>query len=99
MPFLFENLKVYQKAVALSVSISKLTDTFPRGNYYLTDQLNRAALSISANIAEGHGRYHFNDRLRFCYYARGSLFETRSWLFKAIRRNLIKNISKKLPKQ
>ncbi len=54
-------------------------------------QMVQTADSISANIAEGHGRYHFNDRLRFCYYARGSLFEGRSWLFKAIRRNLIKN--------
>ena len=49
--------------------------------------------------ANGPGdRFHFCqhcrrawDRLRFCYYTRGSLFETRSWLFKAIRRDLIKN--------
>ena len=52
-------------------------------------QLVRAADSISANLAEGHGRYHFNDRLKYCYYARGSLEETKSWISKAIRRNLI----------
>ena len=52
-------------------------------------QLVRAADSISANLAEGHGRYHFNDRLKYCYYARGSLEETKSWISKAMRRKLI----------
>ncbi|MBW2171114.1 MAG: four helix bundle protein [Deltaproteobacteria bacterium] len=52
-------------------------------------QLVRAADSISANLAEGHGRYHFNDRLNFCYYARGSLEETKSWISKATRRGLM----------
>jgi four helix bundle protein len=41
-------------------------------------------------LAEGHGRYHFNDRLKYCYYARGSLEETKSWISKATRRKLIK---------
>jgi len=52
-------------------------------------QMVRAADSISANLAEGHGRFHFKDRLNFCYYARGSLEEIRSWLSKASRRGLI----------
>jgi len=52
-------------------------------------QLVRAAGSISTNLAEGHGRYHFKDRLNFCYFARGSLEETKSWLLKAVRRGLI----------
>ena len=38
---------------------------------------------------KGHGRYHFKDRLNFCYYARGSLNETKSRLLKAVRRGLI----------
>lgn len=46
--------------------------------YNLADQLRRAASSVPANIAEGHGRYHFLDNVRFCYYARGSLVETQS---------------------
>ena len=48
---MFEKLVVYQKAVDFAEEISKLTETFPKGNYYLVDQLNRASLSISTNIA------------------------------------------------
>ena len=59
----------------LAEEISKLTESFPRGNYCLTDQLNRAALSISTNIAEGNGRYHKADRRNFFRIARGSAFE------------------------
>ena len=44
----------------------------------LTQQLKRAAQSILATIAEGHGRYHFFDNVRFCYMARGSLPEVQS---------------------
>jgi four helix bundle protein len=44
----------------------------------LTQQLKRAAQSIPANIAEGHGRFHFLDNVRFCYIARGSLTEAQS---------------------
>lgn len=87
-----EDLEIYQMAEDLSDKIWELCiglDYFARDT--VGKQMVRAADSISANIAEGHGRYHFNDRLRFCYYARGSLHECRSWLFKAIRRNLIKN--------
>ena len=46
----------------------------------LTQQLKRAAQSIPANIAEGHGRYHYLDNVRFCYMARGSLVEVQSHL-------------------
>lgn len=49
-------------------------------------QLIRSADSISANISEGFGRYHFRDQKRFCYIARGSLYETKTWLEKASNR-------------
>lgn len=55
MVFMFENLEVYQKAVNLADQVSALTERFPRGDYFLVDQLNRAALSIATNLAEGNG--------------------------------------------
>jgi four helix bundle protein len=75
MPFMFENLEVYQKAIAFADEISGLTEGFSKGNYYLIDQLNRAALSISSNIAEGNGRYSKSDRKNFFRISRGSAFE------------------------
>jgi hypothetical protein len=49
---MFENLAVYQKAVDFAVQVATLTTSFPRGYYFLTDQLNRAALAIATNLAE-----------------------------------------------
>jgi len=75
MAFLFENLEVYQKAIAFADEISDLTEDFSKGNYYLADHLNRAALSIATNIAEGNGRYGKADRKNFFRISRGSAFE------------------------
>ncbi|NIA07671.1 MAG: four helix bundle protein [Actinobacteria bacterium] len=75
MSFIFEKLDVYRKAVDFAEKICNLSNDFQRGNYYLADQLNRASLSISANIAEGNGRYHKADRANFFRIARGSAFE------------------------
>ena len=58
MPFLFENLQVYQKAVDLADRASSLAEGFPRGYYFLADQLNRAALSVATNLAEGQRPIH-----------------------------------------
>ena len=52
-------------------------------------QLSRSADSIGANIAEGFGRYHYKENKNFCYFSRGSIIETKSWLKKARTRNLI----------
>ncbi len=53
-------------------------------------QLIRAADSIDANIAEGYGRYAFRENIQFCYYARGSLMETRFFLKRAAVRHLMR---------
>ncbi|MDH4202384.1 MAG: four helix bundle protein [Phycisphaerae bacterium] len=75
MTFMFENLDVYQKAVNLAETIITLTEDFPKGYYFLSDQLNRAALSVSTNLAEGNGRFTKNDRKYFFIIARGSVQE------------------------
>lgn len=53
------------------------------------EQLIRSTDSIGANIAEAYGRYHYGDKIRFLYIARGSLYETRFWLRQAYRRHLL----------
>jgi len=75
MGFLLEKLEVYNKAVDFYCKVSELTQEFPKTTYHIVDQLNRAALSISLNIAEGNGRYHRKDRQNFFRIARGSAFE------------------------
>ena len=52
-------------------------------------QLCRAVDSIGANIAEAFGRYHFGEKLQFLYYARGSLFESKYWINRSGKRQLI----------
>lgn len=90
MAFMFEKLEVYQKAVDLADQIAAMTEGFPRGYGFLVDQLNRAALSIAANIAEGNGRFTKPDRRNFFTIARGSAQECVPLLEVARRRGLVK---------
>jgi four helix bundle protein len=55
----------------------------------LQSQIRRSSLSISANIAEGYGRFYYQENIRFCYNARGSLEETLSHLVFAFEANFI----------
>ena len=89
MPFAFEKLHVYQKAVDFADAVCSITEGFPRGYGFLVDQLNRASLSISANIAEGNGRFTKADRKNFFGIARGSAQECVPLLELARRRELI----------
>lgn len=57
--------------------------------YSIGQQIVRSADSIAANIAERYCRYHFKDRKNFMFYARGSHYETITWLTKAKNRNII----------
>ncbi|MHC4982298.1 MAG: four helix bundle protein [Planctomycetota bacterium] len=90
---MFENLEVYQKAVDLADQVTVLTEGFPRGYYFLTDQLNRAGLSIATNLAEGNGRFTKADRKNFFVIARGSAQECVPLLELGRRRGLIPNES------
>jgi four helix bundle protein len=72
----FEDLEVWQKGRALRNGISNLTKTFPEEEKYkLANQMIRASRSVTANISEGYGRFHFQENIQFCRQARGSLFE------------------------
>jgi four helix bundle protein len=70
------DLFVWQKAVELTVECYSATKSFPRDERFgLTSQLQRAAVSVAANIAEGRGRGTTNAYLNFLWIATGSLTE------------------------
>lgn len=89
MAFMFERLEVYQKAVDFADDIAGLTEGFPRGYGFMVDQLNRAALSIATNLAEGNGRFTKPDRRNFFTIARGSAQECVPLLEIARRRGIV----------
>ena len=75
----FENLEFYQDSLKFVKAAYRFASELPDcERYNLADQLRRAACSVTLNIAEGYGRYHYLERLRFMYIARGSLAETYS---------------------
>lgn len=77
-----ENLLVWNKSVALSLSIYKVTENFPpREMYGLSSQMRRAAVSIPSNIAEGRRRGTDADFRHFLQMAHGSLAELETQLF------------------
>jgi four helix bundle protein len=85
-----EDRRVYQRAEALADCIWEVIlawQWFEKRTVGL--QLAKAADSIGANIAEAGGRFHPADVRNFFYYARGSLRETKYWLRRAMKRNLI----------
>ncbi len=82
------DLRVWQVSVELVVLCYRLTGSFPKSeNYGLSSQLQRAAVSIPANIAEGHGRHTTKAYLSFISIAAGSLSELDTHLELAVRLN------------
>lgn len=77
----YKDLKVWQKAMDLVVESYRLTKLLPKSETFgLAAQTQRAAVSIPANIAEGHGREHLGDYLRHLSIAKGSLMELETHL-------------------
>ncbi len=77
----FQELRVWQNGMRLSLEIYRATKGFPKDELYgLTSQLRRAAISVPNNIAEGKGYKSNKDLLRFLYMARGSCLEVQSEL-------------------
>jgi len=71
-----EDFELYRTARAFRVHVYAVLKQLPRvETYCLGVQMRRAAISVSNNIAEGHGRWHFKDNVRFCIIARGSVEE------------------------
>ena len=86
----FEELEVWKKSRIFKNEIFELVKSFPKEEKFrLVDQLIRSSRSVSTQIAEGHGRRTFPDRLRFCIIARGSLSETLNHLMDAFDCNYL----------
>jgi len=82
-----ETLAVWQKSVDFAVDVCQyLLPMFPDvEKWALNSQLRRSVQSIPANIAEGYGRYNFQEAIQYCYIARGSMSETKTHLLIAYR--------------
>ena len=92
---MFTKLKVWQSSMELVELAYQLTKTFPSFEVYnLISQINKSAVSIPSNIAEGKGRNSDKEFKQFLYIARGSLFELRTQLEIARRLKYIKSDNK-----
>ncbi len=72
----FEELEVYKLARSFSQKVSKLIKMLPENEKFnLKSQMRRAKLSVTNNISEGYGRYHYQENIQFCRQSRGSICE------------------------
>ena len=88
----FEDLEVWKRARNMRQELTRLARGLPgEERFRLNDQIVRAARSVTANIAEGYGRYHYQENIQFCRQARGSLFELVDHLTVALDEEYIEN--------
>ena len=91
MDYALEKLEVYELAELFSDEIWEIVvnwDSFKKDT--IGKQIVSSSDSISANIAEGYGRFYYKESKQFYFYSRGSLQETKSWLGKCKRRKIVK---------
>jgi four helix bundle protein len=82
----YRDLEVWQKAMDLVVEAYRVAGLLPKSEAYgLTSQIQRAAVSVPANLAEGHGREHLGDYLHHLSVANGSLMELETHILVAGR--------------
>ena len=86
-----EELEVYNLAIEVAENVFSVASMWDKIHLNTIGyQLIRSSDSIAANISEGYGRFSFKENKQFCYFAQGSLFETKTWLLKASKRGIIK---------
>ena len=91
----FTSWPVYQKASKLLLVVYRVTAQFPAEEKYgLTDNMRRAANSVTDNIAEGYGRYENKDKSRFYKISRGSSYELISQTLSSYNLNYMSNEDK-----
>lgn len=85
-----ENLDIYCLSLNLSDLVWEIFEQMDwRTKKIIGDQIIRSVDSVGANIAEGYGRYHFLDKIKFYYNSRGSLSESRHWVKLLYARKII----------
>lgn len=91
MKFGYEDLDVWNKAVAFAVEVIDLVENIStnRKHYRLLEQIESSSVSISMNIAEGKGRFSKKEFIQYLYVSRGSLYETMTLLEVFRRKNWI----------
>jgi four helix bundle protein len=78
----FEELEAWKEGRVFRKKIAELIKTFPKHEQFdLSSQLRRASRSVTANIAEGYGRFHYQENIQFCRHSRGSLEECKDHLY------------------
>ncbi len=88
----FYDLNAWKNSHLLVLEVYRVTASFPQSELFgLTSQLRRAASSISANIAEGFERYHYKDKIKFYYQARGSAAEVQNFIILSRDLKLVSN--------
>ena len=86
----FTELETWKQSRKIRNIVSDLVKSFPgEEKFRLTDQIIRSSRSIGNNLAEGHGRFHYQDNIRFCIMARGSLTETLDHMIIALDEKII----------
>jgi four helix bundle protein len=81
----FRDLEVWQLCKSIRVEIWNLCKSFPKEEKYrLSDQMIRSSRSATDCIAEGYGRYHYQENIQYCRQARGSLYELMNQLDTAL---------------
>lgn len=86
----FKDLEVWRAARELRTELYKVAKTLPDfEKFALASQLRRASTSVTANIAEGFGRFSYQENAQFCRQSRGSLFELRDHLTTCVDQNYL----------
>ncbi|MFA4830930.1 MAG: four helix bundle protein [Patescibacteria group bacterium] len=86
----FHELSIWREGYELLMKVYTLTEKFPsEEKYALASQTVRSGNSVIANIAESHGRFSYQDKIRVLYIARGEIMETRSHIAVALGRKYI----------
>lgn len=86
----FRDIEAWKLARELKIEVYNIIKCLPKEEKYdLASQMRRAAISCTANIAEGYGRFHYPENIQFCRISRGSIYETQDHLITCMDNNYI----------